>query len=230
MSPSRGFPLALELAIGLMLRTPRKHRLCEDIVKDLVPNVPGLLDRPQNAPFGENFESRTQLRDRDVSEVSEVGDFVRNLRARGCDEMIEEPARDVLLLRRKIFECAVQVLLDNALGAAKPLEGSFSKDARARRPFLVPQALEHELEVGRLDTAELLGSSFDRSETAGVRARSVPRRLRRESARPARARRSRSRRRVRRSDRAAERWPHARLLGLDGRAGGCSRTVPGYGP
>ena len=98
-----------------------------------------------------------------MTEVGEVGDLVCDLRSRRRDQVVEEACRDVLLLRRQLGERPLQVLLDDVLCAAEPLERLHAQRCRSREPLLVPQALHHELEVGRLD-ARAVVDTLDRSE------------------------------------------------------------------
>ena len=79
--------------------------------------------------------------------------------------MAEEPAGDVLLLGRQLGQRTLQVLLDDVLCAAEPLEGLDPQHVGSRGSFLLPEPLEHELEVGRLDTAAR-GGALDRAQTA----------------------------------------------------------------
>ncbi len=124
--------LALELALGLVVRAPGEHRLGEDVVEDLVADVAALLERAQDPPVGERRQHGTELVHGHASEVGEVRELVRDLRSRRRDEVVEEPRRDVLLLGRKRVHGALEVLLDDVLRAAEALERRHAEDVRAR--------------------------------------------------------------------------------------------------
>ena len=71
-----------------------------------------------------------QLLLRNPAEVREIGHFVRDLRSRGGDEVVEEPRGDVLLLGRQLRHRAFEMLLDDVPGAPEPLQ--------SRRPAAHP--------------------------------------------------------------------------------------------
>ncbi len=128
--------LRLQLAIGLVLGTPREHRLGEDVVEDLVADVTSLLDRAQDPELGEPIEHGRDHGHRRACKVGEIGDVVCDLRAGRRHQMIEEPRRDVLLLHRELRHCACEVLLDDVLCAAETSRAS-RLEGRPR-PLLAP--------------------------------------------------------------------------------------------
>ena len=59
--------------------------------------------------------------------------------------MVEEEGCDVLLLGREVGQRAFDVVADDLLRSAKPLESGESKLVRAGVALLVPQPSQHEL-------------------------------------------------------------------------------------
>ena len=70
-----------------------------------------------------------------------------------------------LLRVRQLAHGALEVLLDDALRAAQPLERLDPQDVRARRPLVLPEPLHDDLEVRRLDPRAVL-AALDDSEAA----------------------------------------------------------------
>ena len=124
-------PLALELPVGLMASPPREHRLCEHVVEDLVPKGSPLLERAQDPAPRQRREHGSELLLRDSSEVDEIVELVRDLRARRRHEMVEESSCDVLLVGTEHRHRALEMLLDDLLRAAEPLERLEPQHVRA---------------------------------------------------------------------------------------------------
>ena len=164
--------LLLDRPLRPVPRAPREHRLREDVVEDLVAHGAALVERAQDAPVGEHREHRREHVLRHLAEVREVGRLVRDLRPGRRDEVVEEPRRDVLLLRRELRERTLEVLLDDVARASQPGERRGAERVRSRRALLVPEPLHHELEVRRLDPfAGLVPSTAPRPPRAARSAR-----------------------------------------------------------
>ena len=157
--------LVLDLALGSVAGAPREHRLREHVVEDLVPLLAAFLHGAEDSAVGECRQHRPELLGRDVAEVLEVRDLVRDLRPGGGDEVVEEPRRDILLLRRQLGHCALEVLLDDLRGSAEPLERLDAQRTRSGGSLLVPEPLHDELQVRSFD-ARAVVAAFDRAEAA----------------------------------------------------------------
>ena len=72
--------------------------------------------------------------------------------------MVEHSSRDVLLRPGQFRESAVDVVVDDLLGPAEPAERLDPEPLRSCRPFLVPEPLHHELEIGRLDADDAVAA------------------------------------------------------------------------
>ena len=83
--------------------------------------------------------------------TGEVGDGVRDLRARRRDELAEQVGCDSLLLGRQYSHRALEVVGHDLRSAAEPLERGGAQDLRALIPLDVPEPLHHELQVRSLD-------------------------------------------------------------------------------
>ena len=86
-----------QLPVGDVRSPPGEHRLGKDVVEDLVPGAGALLHRAQDPPLRQRREDRLQPSTGTPAELSEVGHVVRDLRAGGRNEVVEEPGSDVLL-------------------------------------------------------------------------------------------------------------------------------------
>src|SRR5207247_8997031 len=78
--------------------------------------------------------------------------FVCDARPRGRDQVVEERPRDVLLVRREVAQRTLDVVLDDLLCAAEPLERRNTELVRPAAVLLVPEPPQHELQVRRLDS------------------------------------------------------------------------------
>ena len=76
---------------------------------------------------------------------------MRDLRAGRRHEVVEEPRREVALVVVQTRERALEVLLDDLLGAAEPLQRRGAQRRRALFALDLPEPLEHQLEIGSLD-------------------------------------------------------------------------------
>ena len=110
--------LVFHQALGPMPRAPRQHRVGEHVVEDLEANGAGLLERAQDAGIGQRVENGSHLLLGHVSEVGKIRSLVRDLRARGGHEVVEEPRRDVLLRRRQLVECTLEMVFDDPLSTS----------------------------------------------------------------------------------------------------------------
>ena len=116
-----------ELPLGFVLAPPCEHRLAEDVVEDLVPDGTALVDRAQDAALGQRRQHRYQLGFGDLAEVGEIGDFVGDLRPRWRDEVVEDPGGDILLLGREVGHGALEMLLDDVLRTAEPVDRLYAE-------------------------------------------------------------------------------------------------------
>ena len=83
--------------------------------------------------------------------VGKIRDGMRNLRARGGHEMVEDPRRHFGLGRRQAAHRRVQMGADDLLRPAQAVECLDPHDARTRALFLVPQSRHHQLQIRGLD-------------------------------------------------------------------------------
>ena len=187
MPPVGGCPLVLELAIGLMLRPPREHRLRKDVVKDLVAQAAAFLERTQNPAVRQRREHGLEVVAGTPAEIDEIVELVGDLRARGGDEVVEDPRGDILLagVRSPIApsRCSSTICL------APPSRSSVSRRRRSEPAalLLVPEPLHHQLQVRRLDVGPV--GNLRSPPSPPWPARSAPRRPRRARARRASPRR-----------------------------------------
>ncbi len=115
--------LTFDLSFGPMARPPRKNRLGEHVVEDLVTYAPALFERAQDPPLGEGREHGLHDIDRNLAEVREVGNLMSDLRPRWGDQVVKKPGSNVLLFGRQLGHRPLEVLLDNVAGTAELLQG-----------------------------------------------------------------------------------------------------------
>ena len=84
--------------------------------------------------------------------------------------MVEEARDEISLALIQAFERSLEMLLDDSLGSAELGERRCAQDVRASRAFDLPETLQDELEVRRLDAARRSGSS---TSPRPVRCRSI---------------------------------------------------------
>ncbi len=152
--PARRFSLPLHCRSRFELAPPHEHRLGQHVVEDLVASafiVAVDRDRTQDALRSETVEDRLQLDRRLVGVVDEISERVRDLRSRRCDEELQRARRNRRLARRQGSQRSLEVRADDRPCAAELLERRTPQHGRARRPLDLPQPLQHELEIRRLD-------------------------------------------------------------------------------
>ena len=157
-------PLALQLVLGL----PREDRWPEDVVKDLVARrrAEHAVDAADDALAPEPLEQAPQFGVVDRGVFRKVRRLVGDLSPGGCDELAHNPRSRLLLSERQGIERSADVLTDDGTRAADRAERREPQLARARLSLALPQPLEHELEVRRLDAAlgrSLVEHRFDES-------------------------------------------------------------------
>ena len=146
--------LARPLSIPLQLATdsPGEDAVGEDVVEDLVPLASSRpVDRTHDALAAEDVQHRHDVGLANGRVLGEVTRPVGDLRPRGRDEVVEHRRRDVLLGRRQPRQRPLEMNPHDRLGASELLE---RRQAENRRPALsldLPEALQDELEVWRLD-------------------------------------------------------------------------------
>ena len=97
------------------------------------------------------LEQTSQLGVFDVGVLGEIGGLVRDLAPRRRDELAHDPRRRLLLGDRQPLERTSHVLADDCARTADRAQRREPQLARAGLPLALPQTLQHELEVGRLD-------------------------------------------------------------------------------
>ena len=87
---------------------------------------------------------------------SEIVDGVGDLAPGRRHEMVEEPRGEVALLVVQAGERALEMLLDDLLCAAELVQRRSTQHVRAPLALDLPEALEHQLEIRRLDSSRPL--------------------------------------------------------------------------
>ena len=195
--PSRGAPAAAAGAAPPLARRrarapsrappPGEHGRREHVVEDLVARRPAARPgtrRTMRAASSARARARAQPGPRRryrARSSTACAIFVPD----GVTRWSKRTRDDVAVVGGEAGERPLEVLLDDALGAAELLERREPEHVRAPLPLDVPDPLEHELEVRRLDAA-LVRRPLDEPSAGQPAARSGPRRPR--PARPRRAR------------------------------------------
>ena len=87
----------------------------------------------------------------DVGVFGEVGGLVRELASRRRDELAYDTCGRLLLREGQSVECSLHVFAHNRACAAELVERGEPKLVGIEPTLALPQPLEHELEIGRLD-------------------------------------------------------------------------------
>ena len=192
-------------------------------------SAPSTVRTIRSRPSVESTGSSRSLVDRGV--LREVAGVVRDLRARRCHEEPKDVCGDVPLAP-SVSSSTARWRCARTIDSAPPEQPSVCARRRVRScpSLLVPDPLEHELEVRRLDPPLV--------RSPRPQARDPRRRDRPFRPRSGRARRfdqlgldlDRLAARPRCSARPASRLPRAPSADRDGRAEGSSRTGSGYAP
>ncbi len=142
-------PLAPQLLPGL----PRQDRRPQHVVEDLVASRRALhpVHAADDALAPERVEQLPKLRVLYLRVLGEIGRLVRDLSPRRRHELPNDARRRLLLGKRQSIERSLDVLPDDRTCSADRAQRLEAQLPRPRLPFALPQALEHELEVRRLD-------------------------------------------------------------------------------
>ena len=142
----------LAIALDHPARAPGEDAVGEDVVEDLVALASsGSVDRAHDALATERVEHGHDLGLSDLGVLREVAGAVRDLRARRRDEVVEHRGGDVLLCRLQAPERPLEMRSHDRLGPAQLPERCEAENGRASFALDLPQPLEHELQVRRLD-------------------------------------------------------------------------------
>ena len=157
MAPAGGGALALERPFGLVPRAPGEHCAGEHVVKDLIARA-GAVPRRQRAydpRLGEVAQHYFEAAVLVARVAGEIGDTVGDLRSGWRDQLVEESRCQLAAAFVERGEGALEVLLHDPVGAPKLRERLGPEHVRVSRALDLPEALEHELEVRRLDASRI---------------------------------------------------------------------------
>ncbi len=129
-----------------------RERVVEDLVRRLVARI-GERDGTEDVEVAgrQPPQHRLEPRLRELRHLRELPHGERDLRPARGDEVAERRGGRALLVRRELGHRPREVRLRDRLGAAEALERLEPEDVGPLGRLLVPQPLQHELQVGRLD-------------------------------------------------------------------------------
>src|SRR5215211_1901034 len=154
MPSTRELAFADERGLGVVPSTPPQHSRAEDVVEDLVasPGMAVLAKRPQDSLPCQGAQDRLEVALTHGRVAREVGDPVRDLGSRRGHQVSEHARCRVLLRWRERGQRSLEVILDDPLRRSEAPECCDSKRRGAAFALHLPDPLEDELEVRRLDS------------------------------------------------------------------------------
>src|SRR5204863_4466348 len=131
---------------------PRKDAVGQDVVEDLVALASaGAVDGTDDALAAENVQHRRDVGLSNRRVLREVTRAVGDLPSGGRDKVVEHRRGDVLLFRLQPAESPLEMRPDDRLRAAELVERRQAENGRSPLALDLPEPLQHELQVRRLD-------------------------------------------------------------------------------
>jgi hypothetical protein len=147
--PLRLGALLLERPLALVARPPCQDGIGEDVVVDLVATVDGSHD----AACAQRSKHGAKVVLPHARVLGEIVGTVGDLRAGRRHEVVEDPGREVLLARAESPNCLVEMRADDRLGPSQLVQRLEPEDTRPLASLGLPEPLQDELQVRRLDPA-----------------------------------------------------------------------------